>query len=133
MRAKSFLAFSLLLLPAAARAGSGLLYLEVQGVGGYSSMDKAVIYHSMSAGEVMQKSSVGFDLLRKFSSASGDTGALAVQGRLAYDPDAPNRLEPQLYNAYYRLKTPYAYAWAGHNRPAAGLESYFDTHGALLQ
>jgi hypothetical protein len=133
MRAKLSLLFSVLLLPAAAEAGAGLLYLEAQGVAGYSSAEKAAVYHSMSAAEVMQKSSVGFDLLRKFSSASGDTGALAVQGRLAYDPDAPNRLEPQLYNAYYRFKAPYAYVWAGHNRPAAGLESYFDTHGALLQ
>ncbi len=133
MRAKYFLIFSLLLFPASVFAGSGLLYFEAQGVGGYSFPEKAAVYHSMSAAEVMQKSSVGFDLLRKFSSASGDAGTLALQGRLAYDPDAPNRLEPQLYNAYYRFKVPSAYAWAGHNRPAAGLESYYDTHGALLQ
>jgi len=87
----------------------------------------------MSADEPMQKSSVGFDLLRRFSGGSGDLGTLALQGRLAWDKDASNRLEPQLYNAYYRFKTPYAYVWAGHNRAAAGLESYFDTHGALLE
>ncbi|OGR44822.1 MAG: hypothetical protein A2X35_05875 [Elusimicrobia bacterium GWA2_61_42] len=133
MPVKSFLVFSLLGLAAPVFAGSGLLYLEAQGVAGYSSMEKSAIYHSMTPGEVMQKSSAGFDLLRKFSSASGDTGALALQGRLAYDPDAPNRLEPQLYNAYYRAKTPYGYLWLGHNRPAAGLEAYFDAHAALLQ
>lgn len=132
-RAKCFLLFSISILPAAAFAGEGLLYFEAQGVAGYSSMEKAAIYHSMSASEPMQKSSVGFDLLRKFSAASGDAGTLAVQGRLAYDPDAVNRLEPQLYNAYYRFKTPLAYLWAGHNRAAAGLESYLDTHGTLLQ
>ena len=114
-------------------AGEGLLYLEAQAVGGYSSMEKSVVYNSMSANEPMQRSSVGFDLLRKFSSGSGDTGTLALQGRLAWDPGARSRLEPQVYNAYFRFKTPYAYVWAGHNRTAAGLEAYFDTHGALLQ
>lgn len=133
MPAKSFLIFSLLLSPALAAGSEGLLFLEAQVVGAYSSMERAPVYHSMSADEPMQKSSVGFDLLRKFSSASGDTGTLAVQGRLAYDPDAANRLEPQLYNAFYRFRTPFAYLWAGHNRAAAGIESYFDTHGALLQ
>lgn len=118
---------------APAAAGEGLLYLEAQTVGGYSFIKKSVVYHSMSADEPMQRSSAGFDLVRKFSSGSGDTGTLALQGRIAWDPDARNRLEPQVYNAYYRLKTPYAYVWAGHNRTAAGLESYFDTHGALLQ
>ncbi|MCX5792049.1 MAG: hypothetical protein NTY45_07515 [Elusimicrobia bacterium] len=133
MRAKCFLAFSLLALTGAAQAGEGLMYLEAQGVAGYSSVRRAAVYHSMSAGEPMQKTSAGFDLLRKFSTASGDAGTLAVQGRLAYDPDAPNRLEPQLYNAYYRARTPYGYFWLGHNRTAAGLEAYYDTHGALLQ
>ena len=133
MPAKFFLAFSLLAAAAPAAAGEGLLFLEAQAVGGYSSAGKAAVYHSMSAGEPMQKSSAGVDLVRKFSGAAGDVGTLAVQGRLAWDPDARNRLEPQVYNAYYRLKTPYAYLWAGHNRAAAGLESYFDTHGALLQ
>ena len=133
MRAKSFLIFSFLLFPPPASAGEGLLFLEAQGVAGYSSMERSVVYHSMSSGEPMQKSSAGFDLVRKFSGASGDLGTLAVQGRLARDPDAANRLEPQLYNAYYRARTPYGYFWLGHNRAAAGLESYFDTHGALLQ
>lgn len=133
MRAKYSLLFNLLLLPPAVSAGDSLLFLEAQGVAGYSSMEKSAIHHSMTAAEPMQKSSVGFDLLKKFSATSGDTGTLAVQGRLSWDPDAPNRLEPQLYNAYYRARTPYAYVWAGHSRPAAGLESYFDTHGALLQ
>jgi len=133
MKALYSLLFSLLLLPRAAAAGERLLFLEAQGVAGYSSMEKAGVWHSMSSGEPMQKSSVGFDFVRKFSGERGDTGTLAVQGRLAWDPDAENRLEPQLYNAYYRFRTPYAYVWAGHNRAAAGLESYFDTHGALLQ
>ncbi|MCX5785771.1 MAG: hypothetical protein NTX59_08770 [Elusimicrobia bacterium] len=110
-----------------------MFYLEAQAVGGYSSLAKSLVYHSMSADEAMQRSSAGFDLIRKFSSGSGDTGTLALQGRLAWDPDAHNRLAPQVYNAYYRFKTPCAYVWVGHNRTAAGLESYFDTHAALLQ
>lgn len=130
MRAVIVLIFSLL---SPAYAGEGLLFLEAQAVGGYSSAQRALVYHSMSSGAPMQKTSAGFDLVRKFSSDKGDTGTLAVQGRLAYDPDAPNRLEPQLYNAYYRFRAGPAYAWFGHNRIAAGLESYYDVHGALLQ
>ena len=125
------LAITALAVPAS--AGEGLLYLEAQAVGGYSSLAKDFVYHSMSADEAMQRSSAGFDLVHKFSSGSGDTGTLALQGRLAWDPDAYNRLEPQVYNAYYRFRTPCAYVWVGHNRPAAGLESFFDTHAALLQ
>jgi hypothetical protein len=133
MKAPYSLLFSLLLAPLPAAAGQSLLFLEAQGVAGYSSMDRAAVWHSMSAAEPMQKSSLGFDFLRKFSGEAGDAGTLALQGRLAWDKDAPNRLEPQVYNAYYRARVPFGYAWAGHNRPAAGLESYFDTHGALLQ
>ena len=133
MKAPYSLLFSLMLAPLPAAAGQRLLFLEAQGVGGYSSMDKAGVWHSMSAAEPMQKSSLGFDFVRKFSGESGDAGTLAVQARLAWDPDARNRLEPQVYNAFYRFRAPFGYAWAGHNRPAAGLESYFDTHGALLQ
>lgn len=133
MKALCSLLFSLLLSPLPAAAAQSLLFLEAQGVAGYSSMEREGIWHSMSAAEPMQKSSLGFDWVRKFSGETGDAGTLAVQGRLAYDPDAPNRLEPQVYNAYYRARAPFGYAWLGHNRPAAGLESYFDTHGALLQ
>ncbi|HBA60455.1 MAG TPA: hypothetical protein DCZ92_06490 [Elusimicrobia bacterium] len=132
MPAKCFLIFSFLF-PCAAAAGENLLYFEGQAVGGYSSEAGKAVFHSMSASAPMQKTSAGFDFLSKFSSEAGDTGTLALQGRLAYEPDASDRLEAQLYNAYYRAKTPYGYLWLGHNRPASGLESYFDTHGALLQ
>lgn len=131
MKAANFLLSSALLLAAsAARAENTLLFLELQGVGGYSSAEKSAVWHSMSAMEPMQKTSAGFDLLRRLSGS----GTLALQARLAYDPDAHDRLELQLYNAYYRARAPWGgYAWAGHNRTAAGLESYLDTHGALLQ
>jgi hypothetical protein len=131
MRAAFCLLFNLLFSPL--HAGDTLFFLEAQAAGAYSSGQKAPRWHTMSAAEPMQKPSVGFDLLKKFSGEAGDTGTLAVQARLAADPEARNRLEPQLYNAYYRRRFAGLYAWAGHNRPAAGLEAYFDTHGALLQ
>ena len=68
MRARPCLLFSFLLLPCAAAAGENLLYLEGQAVGGYSSSERKVVFHSMSAGEPMQKTSLGFDFLGKFSS-----------------------------------------------------------------
>ena len=43
------------------------------------------------------------------------------------------KLEPQVYNAYLKVKTPGPYVWVGHNRPAFGLSSYFDSHGLLLR
>ena len=43
------------------------------------------------------------------------------------------KLEPQIYNAYLKVKTPGPYVWVGHNRPAFGLSSYFDSHGLLLR
>ena len=134
MPARCFSLSSLLLLAVVpACAGQSLLFLEAQAVGGYSSAAKEPVWHSMSAAGPMQKTSAGFDWLDKIAGEGGDTGTLALQARLAADPDARNRVEPQIYNAYYRRKFPSFYAWAGHDRPAAGLESYFDTHGALLQ
>ncbi len=130
MKAASFLLSSLIFSPLPAAAGSSLLFLELQGVGGYSSAEKSEIWHSMDAREAMQKTSAGFDLVHR----PGGGSTLALQARLAHDPDAPERTRPQVYNAYYRARAPRGgYAWAGHNRTAAGLESYFDTHGALLQ
>jgi hypothetical protein len=60
---------------------------------------------------------------------------LALQVRLALKPEvaAAERLEYQVYNAYLKAKTPLGYAWIGHNRPAFGLSSYFDSHGLLLR
>ena len=31
------------------------------------------------------------------------------------------------------MKTPGPYVWVGHNRPAFGLSSYFDSHGLILR
>ena len=94
----------------------------------------------------MQKPSVGFDYLQRFSGETGDVATFALQGRLALSEDnaadvaygdAENRsrykLEPQVYNAYLKVKTPLSYLWVGHNRPAFGLSSYFDSHGLVLR
>ena len=125
----------ILLQSAAAVATDRLLFLEAQGVYGYSSALGKTIPYSMNSEAEMQKPSVGFDYLQRFSGDTGDVATLAIQARLALSHPADNEyeLEPQLYNAYLKIKTPIAYVWIGHNRPAFGLGSYFDSHGLLLR
>jgi hypothetical protein len=116
------------------QAADHLLYFEAQGIAGYSSEVKKPIYYSMNPDAEMQKPSLGFDYIQRFSGESGDLATLAVQGRLALTEDGNiYKLEPQLYNAYVKMKTPAAYMWVGHNRPAFGLSSYFDSHGLILR
>jgi hypothetical protein len=125
---------SLLCLADAAKADDHLLYFEAQGIAGYSSELNKPIYYSMNPDAEMQKPSLGFDYIKRFSGELGDWATLAVQGRLALTVNEDNyKLEPQIYNAYFKVKTPLAYAWVGHNRPAFGLSSYFDSHGLLLR
>ncbi|RJP85239.1 MAG: hypothetical protein C4518_16575 [Desulfobacteraceae bacterium] len=114
-----------------ARAADYLLYLEAQGVAGYSTETDEVDYYSHMPEEAMQKPSVGFDFLKRFSGDSGDFGAFALQYRLAYD-DPEDQLQSQVYNAYFKYKAGWSDLWVGHNRPAFGLSSYFDTHALLL-
>ncbi|HEY3489837.1 MAG TPA: hypothetical protein VGK27_06925 [Candidatus Deferrimicrobiaceae bacterium] len=124
-------------LSATARADSHLLYFEAQGVAGYSTLEDKPVFNSMNPDAEMQRSSVGFDYLHRFSGEGGDFGSLGIQGRLAYNRNAEGendpRVEPQLYNAWFKLKTPWTDAWIGHNRPAFGLGSYFDSHPLLLR
>lgn len=83
----------------------------------------------------MQRPSIGFDYLQRFSGETGDLATLALQVRLAAKAEEPiaTALEPQVYNAYLKARTPLGYLWIGHNRPAFGLSSYFDSHGLLLR
>ncbi len=119
----------------AAQGFTHLLYLEAQGVGGYSSLQDKPIFYSTSPEAEMQKPSVGFDYLARFSGAGGDWGSLAAQGRFALtvDEDWTKQGEGQLYNAWFKVKTPLSDVWAGHNRPAFGLGSTLDSHALLLR
>ncbi|MGD0784131.1 MAG: hypothetical protein ABSA30_14880, partial [Candidatus Aminicenantales bacterium] len=67
------------------RAQSYLFYLELQGIGGYSTAAGKVIYYSQEPLEAMQKPGLGFDYVQRFSGGSGDFAVLAVQGRLAWN------------------------------------------------
>ena len=113
-------------------AADSLLYFEAQGIAGYSSMDSGMIYHSGHKNDTMQKNSIGFDYMKKFSGEYGDVGTGALQMRLAWD-DADDRPQLQVYNAYLKSKSSLADLWVGHNRIPFGLASYWDTHADLLQ
>jgi hypothetical protein len=109
-----------------------LLYFELQGIMAYSTAQKAIEFYSQTADDVMQKPSLGFDFVRRFSGKTRDFGVLAVQARLAYNSSAATPLQIQLYNAYFRLKAGFADVWVGHNRPALGLDAELDSHALLL-
>jgi len=102
-------------------------------VGGYDSARDKAVFYSIDQKEVMQKPGLGFDAVQKIATPRGDLGTLALQGRLALDAEGSRTLEPQLYNAYFKLKTPLSDLWLGHDRPALGLASSLDSHGLLLQ
>jgi len=121
-------------------ASDQLLYFEAQGIFGYSSDLRKPVYYSMNPDAEMQKPSVGFDYLKRFSGESGDWGTFALQARLALSVNGLDgadwvKWEPQVYNAYFKVKTIQdgPYVWVGHNRPAFGLGSYFDSHALILR
>lgn len=118
--------------PGVLRAQGTLFYLELQAVGAYATDTRDFELFSLMPDDVMQKPSLGFDLVRRFSGRTRDIGVLAVQARLAYDNEGESKVEPQLYNAYFRLKTRTFNFWAGHNRPALGISSVLDSHALLL-
>jgi len=113
-------------------AGSRLLYLEGQWVAGYSGSEKKAIYYSTDQDAEMQKPSIGFDYVQKFSGRSGDYGTFALQARGAWNNEGPDRFEGQIYNAYYKFKAGWSNIWVGHDRSSFGMTSYFDSHGLLL-
>jgi hypothetical protein len=119
-------------LAAGLHAQSSLFFLELQAVGAYSTSSRAFELFSLMPDDVMQKPTVGFDFVMRFSGRSRDIGVLAVQARLAYDQEGGHKLEPQLYNAFFRLKAGFADIWAGHSRPALGLSYALDSHALLL-
>ncbi|HPT71078.1 MAG TPA: hypothetical protein PLE74_02220 [Candidatus Cloacimonadota bacterium] len=113
-------------------AGTSLLYLEAQGVGGFSNKADHFIMYSDTQLEAMQKPSVGFDYVQKVSSSTKDIATLAIQSRVAYNQTGKPVFESQFYNAYIKFKTPVSDLWIGHDRPAQGLSSYLDYHAELL-
>jgi hypothetical protein len=122
----------------AVQAADQLLYFESQGIMGYSSELRKTIYYSQNPDAEMQKPSVGFDYLKRFSGESGDWGTFALQARAALTVNGLDgadsiKWEPQVYNAYFKVRTPGPYVWVGHNRPAFGLGSYLDSHALLLR
>lgn len=114
-------------------SSSRLLYIEAQGVASAVKGEHSVQYYSQLADDAMQKPSIGFDYVQKLSGEYGDWGALALQARLSYDQSGDHRVEPQLYNAYFKYKSPVTDVWLGHYRPAFGISSYLDNHGTLFQ
>jgi hypothetical protein len=120
----------------AAYSDSRLLYAEAQMVAGYdfSNMVRHRLqFYSMDQMDVMQKPSIGFDLVQRLSTETGDWGLFAVQARLAYDKTRNGKVEPQLYNTYLKVKPGFGDVWIGHNKPAFGLAMSLDNHGTLLQ
>jgi hypothetical protein len=126
---------ALLLAATSAFATDHLIYIEAQGVAGYDFRDREVQYFSMNPQAEMQKPSIGFDYLQRFSGESGDWGSAGLQVRLAVveDKERFKTIQPQVYNAWVRAKSPLTDAWVGHYRPAFGLGSYFDSHALLLR
>ena len=117
-----------------AHGDNHLLYVEAQGIAGYASGQGEPIYSSMDPEAEMQKPSLGFDFLQRFSGETGDWGAFGLQARLALTvADGVTEVEPQVYNAWFKAKTPLTDVWIGHNRPALGLGSYLDSHPLILR
>jgi hypothetical protein len=113
-------------------AQSSLLFLELQAVGAYSTASASFELFTLMPADAMQKPSIGFDLVQRFSGKRRDFAVLAVQVRLAYAQEGEHRAELQLYNGFFRLKAGFADIWAGHGRPALGLSSILDSHALLL-
>lgn len=141
--------FCILFLNNSSEASDHLLYFEGQEVFGYSTALKKTIAYSRYPNVEMQKPGLGFDYVQRFSGEAGDVATLAIQGRLVvteverglgYTTESRflkneqngSKLQPQVYNAYLKVRTPWTYIWMGHNRPAFGLSSSLDSHGLLL-
>lgn len=125
-------------------AADHLFFIEAQGVGGYSFRWEKIIYYSQNELETMQKPSLGFDYIQRFSLAKRDFATLSLQARLALDILSPlsqqiydvrEKVHPalQIYNAFLKFKFRPFDIWIGHNRPYFGLATQFDQHAHLLQ
>jgi hypothetical protein len=68
------------MLVGAAHASDQLLYFEAQGIAGYSTAIKKTVFYSMNPDAAMQKPSLGFHYLKRFSGKVGDIATFALQG-----------------------------------------------------
>ncbi len=141
----------LLLMAQGARAADYLLYLEGQEIYGYTTALHKPVAYSIDPESEMQEPSLGFDYLQRISGDSGEIAVLSLQGRISVmspllgeagyqiEPRPIRQqkdgyyLQPQIFNAWVKFKTPWVYVWVGHDRPAFGLASYLDSHGLLLE
>ncbi len=113
-------------------AGNGLFFTEMQGIYGYrSDLEKPIVY-SFMAKDAMQKPSMGFDWLQRFSGDEGDFAVASLQFRLAYNIAEKTPFEPQLYNAWLKYKAPVGDFALGHLKPASGLSYTLDNHSLIL-
>jgi hypothetical protein len=117
---------------AIATAQNGLFFAEMQGIYGYSSaMEKPIIYNFMPK-DAMQKPSMGFDWLQRFSNSERDFAIMSLQFRLAYNISEQTPFEPQLYNAWLKYKSAVGDFAVGHLKPASGLSYTLDNHALIL-
>jgi len=114
------------------RAENSLFFIEAQEVIGYSNRSDTPIWYSDNQKAEMQKPSLGFDFIHRFSNEYRDWATLAIQARMAYNQTGNPIWEPQLYNAYVKVKTQPVDVLAGHIRPAIGINSYLDGHALLV-
>lgn len=139
IKSTALCALAIVTMANAAYGDSRLLYAEAQLVGQYSFQshirpgDERFRWYSMDQMDVMQKPSIGFDLVQRLSTETGDWGLFAVQARFAYDKYHNGYVEPQLYNAFLKIKPGFGDVWVGHSKPAFGLAMSLDNHGTLLQ
>ncbi len=118
--------------PVYAHSRNALIFFELQAVSAFNFSRNSLESFSYLPHHPMQKNGLGLETLVRFYRHKSDLGFLSLQGRVVYDETHDHSLRFQLYNAFFRLKTPVAEIWAGHSKPALGLNYSLDNHALLL-
>jgi hypothetical protein len=113
-------------------ASNYLFFAEGQFAANYNTTYSKVRYFSHHEHHPMQKPSLGFDYIQRFSSPYRDWGRLAIQARVNLNPEDFSDSEFYLFNAYFNYKFNHFDVWIGHNKPVAGLNTFLDNHAALM-
>lgn len=113
-------------------AGDGMFFAEMQGIYGYRSDTEQAVSYSFMALDAMQKPSMGFDWLQRFSNRERDFAIASLQFRVANNVSEKTPFEPQLYNAWLKYKTTVGDFTLGHLKPASGLSYSLDNHALIL-